>query len=379
MLRRSVLLFLAAALCFAQSPYFPPQGDWQHRSPKEAGLNAEKLAQAVNFAQSNGSDWDFSKDQVLTFGRPLGPLPRERARTNIVIVKGGYIVAEAGDTLRADPMYSGAKSFLSTVTGLAADRGLIKVNDPVRLTVKDSGYDSPHNAKITWHHHLQQTSEWEGELWGKGSDFQGVDEFGRAARPKRAIEEPGAFYEYNDVRVNRLALSLLRVWKKPVPEVLRDEIMNPIGASDTWRWVPYENSWVEINGERMPSVSGGTRWGGGLWMNSRDMARFGLLFARKGKWQDKRLLSESWIQQATTDGPVGPDYGYLWWLNTQGKAWPDLPKTAFAAVGNGENVIWIDSEHDLVIVWRWFRGGNKSINELGKRVIAAMEDSRATN
>lgn len=119
------------------------------------------------------------------------------------------------------------------------------VQDPVKKYVSD-GYDTPHNAKVTWEEHLQQTSEWDGAMWGKQSDFLGTEEFGRGQRKPRALQEPGAYWEYNDVRINRMSLSLLEVWQKPLPRVLKDEIMDPIGASDTWQYHGYNNSSVVI-------------------------------------------------------------------------------------------------------------------------------------
>jgi CubicO group peptidase (beta-lactamase class C family) len=172
------------------------------------------------------------------------------------------------------------------------------VHDPVREYVDDGGYDSPQNAKITWHHHAQQTSEWEGTLWGKSHDFVGVEEFGDGRRQPRRLQEPATHYEYNDVRINRLALSLLRVFRKPLPDVLRDEIMNPIGASSSWQYHGYANSTVTIDGKPMQSVTGGTRWGGGLWINTRDHARFGYLFLRRGRWGGRQILSEAWVKVA---------------------------------------------------------------------------------
>src|SRR5712672_73849 len=85
------------------------------------------------------------------------------------------------------------------------------------------------------------------------------------------------------------------------------------------------NSTVEINGKPVESVSGGTRWGGGLWINSQDLARFGLLILNKGNWDGTQLVGEKWIAEATTPSAHGPDYGYLWWLNTQRKQWPSGP------------------------------------------------------
>jgi CubicO group peptidase (beta-lactamase class C family) len=360
----------------ATSPkvYYPGKGDnWETRKPEQVGMDAALLQQAVVWAKTQETTQiqkDFSTQKEI-FGEPLGPLPATRANTNGIIIKDGYIVAEWGDTKAADPTYSVAKSFLSTILGLTIDRGMIQsINDPVAKYVKYGGYDSEQNSKVTWEYHARQTSEWEGELWGKKHDFVGKEAFGRGERKPRELQEPGSFYEYNDVRINRFALSLLRLWEKPLPEVLEDEIMDPIDASETWKWVPYRNSVVAINGKQMPSVSGGTRWGGGLWISARDEARFGYLFLRNGRWKNKQLVSEQWVKEATTSrGPVGPDYGYLWWLNTEGKAWPDAPTTSYAALGAGQNTVWVDPEHNIVIVWRWHNGNP---NELIKRVLAAV-------
>jgi CubicO group peptidase (beta-lactamase class C family) len=354
--------------------YYPAPGNgWQRRKPEDVGMNSALLAEAVAYAKTQGSTspMDFST-QVEGFGRLLGPMPKMRGDTNGIIIRNGYIVAEWGDTNRIDTTYSVAKSFLSTLVGLTVDRGKIKnVKDPMKLYATDDGYTSAHNAKVTWEQHLQQTSEWEGSMWEKNSDFVGVAEFGRGQRQPRAIKEPGTFWEYNDVRINRLSLTLLQVWQKPLPRVLKDEIMDRIGASDTWQYHGYFNSQVKIKGKMVESVSGGTRWGGGLWINTRDMARFGYLFLRDGKWKGKQLVSENWIKLATTPTTIGQDYGYLWWLNTQGQLFPDAPRTSYAARGNGSNTIWIDPEHDLVVVWRWHR--DRSANEFFKRILAAVK------
>ena len=356
-----------------QTDYYPAAGEaWQHKQPEAVGMDSTLLDQAVAYAKTQASTIppDFST-QVETFGRVLGPLPKERGATNGMVVRNGYIVAEWGDTKQVYPTYSVAKSFLSALCGLAVDRGMIKsLQDPVKKYVSD-GYDSSHNAKITWEEHLQQTSEWEGTMWGKPSDFLGKEEFGRGQRKPRAIQEPGAYWEYNDVRINRMSLSLLEVWQKPLPRVLKDEIMDPIGASDTWQYHGYNNSIVIIKGQPVASVSGGTRWGGGLWISARDEARFGYLFLRQGKWKDKQIISSNWIRAATTPTTIGQDYGYLWWLNTAHKQWPSLPATSFAALGYGSNTIWIDPEHNLVVVWRWHN--DRSADEFFKRILAAVK------
>ena len=142
----------------------------------------------------------------------LGPMSSILAvGTNGVIIRHGYVVGEFGDVHSVVPTYSVAKSMLATVTGIAVRNGLIKDLDaPVGSQIKDGGYDSPQNAKVTWRHHLHQETEWEGEMWGKKHDFVGREAFGDGERKPRTLQAPGTHYEYNDVRINRLGLSLLR-------------------------------------------------------------------------------------------------------------------------------------------------------------------------
>jgi CubicO group peptidase (beta-lactamase class C family) len=288
-----------------------------------------------------------------------------RGHQNGMIIRKGYIVAEWGDTRKLDMTFSVAKSYLSTVAGLAVDRGLIKnLDEPVGRSVRDGGFDAPHNAKITWRMHLTQTSEWEGTLWDK------PDVADRRRGRDRTLNAPGTFWEYNDVRVNRLALSLLRLFRQPLPEVLEREIMDPIGASDTWVWHGYRNAFVEIDGRRMESVTGGGHWGGGVWANTRDHARFGYLMLRRGNWNGKQLVSERWIDQATTPTPLRPVYGFMWWLNTDGQQFAAASRRSFFALGAGGNTIWIDPENDLVVVTRWLAGNR--VNEFMRLVTAAV-------
>jgi CubicO group peptidase (beta-lactamase class C family) len=373
-----VALTLIGASRAQEGRYFPSREKWEQREPADVGMEAALLAEAVEWARKQETDWprDFST-QAAIFGRPLGPVPKTRAGTNGIILRRGYIVAEWGNTSAVDPTYSAAKSYLSTLLGIAIDRGLIKnVTDRVGEYVRragDDGYDSERNAKVTWQHHATQTSEWEGTMFGKAHTFLGKEEFGRGEMKPRELREPGTHYEYNDVRVNRFSLSLLRVWKRPLPEVLKTEVMDKIGASSTWAWHPYDNAIVQVDGKPMPSVSGGTRWGGGLWISTRDQARFGLLMLRKGEWKGERIVSEDWVREATRQQGKQPAYGYLWWLNCGEKpAWPDMPRESFAAQGAGSNTVWVDPEHELVVVWRWHKGGGAQ-GEFYRRVVRAVK------
>lgn len=346
----------------AQAYYPGTFDDWEKRA---AGFDSGKLSEAIAFAKVHESkaprdlrlSHDFSFGREM-YGEPIGPF-KPRGEMTGVILKGGYIVAEWGEPERVDMTFSVAKSFVSTTVGLAVKDGLIRsVNDPVRKYVTTGEFEGPLRSKITWDHLLRQTSDWEGTLWGK-PDWADRPPAGQAVAEYRLRKhnEPGTSYKYNDVRVNLLALAAMQVWRRPLPQVFKERIMDPIGASSTWRWHGYENSWVELDGLKMQSVAGGSHWGGGMWISARDQARFGLLTLRNGMWKGKRLMAEDWIQQARTPTPVQPTYGYMnWYLNTDKKLWPNAPATAWGHVGNGTNIIYCDPEHDLVVVLRWIDG-----------------------
>jgi len=397
----AALLVATAAHAQRATVYVPgPGDDWERRTPAQVGMDAALLDSAIAFARANEStaprDLELAHYQTFgrePFGEAVGPFD-ERGDPTGIVIRRGYIVAEWGDPWRVEMTFSVTKSFLSTVVGLAVDRGMIRgVGDPVHpyvgpifVLAPEGGsrhseglegdrplrlFDTERERRITWDHLLRQTSDWEGTLWGKPDwadrPLQNPREW--LTRPRN---EPGAAYEYNDVRVNLLALAALNVWRRPLPEVLREQVMDPIGASPTWRWTGYENSWVLMDGRAVQSVSGGGHWGGGMFISARDMARFGLLTLRRGRWGDRQILSEAWVRMALTPTPVEPTYGFMnWFVNTDRKYLASAPASAFVHVGNGTNIIYADPENDLVIVARWITNG--AVDGLVQRVIASVQ------
>ena len=348
-------------------PYFPPpHPDWQRIDPAAAGLDPAALAAAARHAAEHETPWrrDLAHMIATDFGEEppwneaLGPV-RPRGGPNGLVLRHGQIVAEWGDTTQIDMTFSVAKSYLAILAGLAVDRGMIgDIDEPVRRLVDDGGFEPPHNHRITWRHLLQQTSEWEGELWQKPDLIDRHRSVaGRPAAGKkgtyRELQPPGGFWEYNDVRVNRLALALLRLWRRPLPEVFRELVMQPIGASADWEWHGYRNSYVEIGGQRMQSVSGGSHWGGGVFIHARDQARVGLLMLRGGAWDGLRVLSAEWIARMREPCPLYRQYGMLWWLNTGRGLYPSASEGSYFASGAGGNLTWIDPDSDIVAVLRW--------------------------
>jgi CubicO group peptidase (beta-lactamase class C family) len=382
------VLVAVAPLASAQDAYFPPRGEWETREPEEVGMNAERLQEAVEFCltQENPAPRQLDRFIAATLanephGQIIGPT-RERGGLCGLVIRNGYLVSEWGPTQRVDMTFSVTKTYLSTTVGLAYDDGLIPdLETPVVELVPTEHFQSERNSTITWDHLLRQSSDWRGILWGKPA---------WADRPPRGatleemqnvpLSEPGTRYEYNDVRVNLLALAALEVWRRPLPEVLRERVMDPIGASCSWRWHGYKNSWVVIDGLRMQSVSGGGHWGGGMFINAFDQARFAYLFLRNGEWDGRRIISEQWIEMARTPGPANQTYGFMnWFLNTPvpahdgsgtHKPVPSAPDTAVAFFGAGSNVVYIDWENDLVVVIRWIGHG---LDEFLGKVLASIE------
>ena len=348
----------------------PDGAPWQTIAPAEAGFAPDRLKAAVDFAREQESPWPRSLyypdgsyvgnvewNETGPWTEIVGPV-RERGGPAGLILKGGRIVAEWGDTARTDMTFSIAKSYLAVLAGIAFDDGLIKdVEEPVGATVAGPVFAGAHNGQITWRHLLQQSSEWQGEIFGKSDQVDHNRQIGPGADnsrkgQRRELKTPGSFYEYNDVRVNVLSYALLERFRRPLPEVLRERVMDPIGASADWEWQGYSTSFTDIDGRSIQSVPGGGHWGGGLFIGARDHARFGLLIGRQGDWGGRQILSRDWVKRMLTPSPTLANYGYLWWLAAR----PGVPAASFSALGAGSNMIWVDPEQDVVAVLRWISG-----------------------
>lgn len=345
----------------AQQTYFPDRNTWEEKTPESLGLKTDSIQKAVDFAMAN--EYSGSKDLRIAILKGFQKEPfhyiagktKKRGGPAGVILKNGYIVAKWGDVDRVDMTFSVTKSYLSTICGLAYDAKLIKnLQEPVGQLVWDGTFDGAHNSTINWDHLLTQSSDWSGTLFGMKDWADRPPAEGDLDDWKyRELQAPGTNFEYNDVRVNVLAYSLLQVWRKPLPMVLKEKIMDPIGASPTWRWYGYDHSYVNVDGIKMQSVSGGGHSGGGVFINTLDHARFGLLFLRQGQWKDQQLISKDWITKARQSSTAHEGYGYMWWINKGPRKWEGLSENIYYAAGFGGNFIVIDEANDLVVVTRW--------------------------
>ena len=361
-------------------------------SAKAEGFDAGRLGEAIAFHRAHETTWPatmFLPDGRYVGTASIGDRPehaavigpvRPRDGPNGLILRGGRLVAEWGDTRRADMTFSISKSYLALLAGLALADGLIpSIDERVGESVPGPWFASPHNAAVTWRHLLQLASEWSGTLWGKpdAADHNrvvgGQDQPNAGRGEPRALAAPGAHFEYNDVRVNLLAACLTRRFGRPLPDVLRERVMDPIGASPDWEWHGYSDAFVDCDGVPVRAVSGGGHWGGGQFIGSRDHALMGQLVLRDGMWDGRRILPAGWVRQMLSPSRLTPHYGMLWWLNGgDGGAlrYPGAPADSAFALGAGSSLVWLAPSLDLVAVVRWIDGA--SVDGLLRAITAAV-------
>lgn len=101
------------------------------------------------------------------------------------------------------------------------------------------------------------------------------------------------------------------------------------------------------------SVPGGSHWGGGVSISAMDQAKIGLMLMGNGRYQGQQILSRQWLQMMQQACDVAPYYGYLIWLNHEGRLFKDAPHTSWFAIGAGSSITWVDPKLEWVCVMRW--------------------------
>ncbi|WP_338082350.1 serine hydrolase [Ferrimicrobium acidiphilum] len=162
----------------------------------------------------------------------IGPLVPASGGSGVVLVEGRE-VASWGDPDVAEMAFSATKSVVSAVAGCAFDDGLLRPEEPVYEVVVLSAASPQLDPRVSWAHLLQQTSQWEGELWGKPTS---VDAQSFREGTEVHGTPPGAGWAYNDVRLNLLTYALTVLVGRSLEEVLRDRLLGPLGASESWAW-----------------------------------------------------------------------------------------------------------------------------------------------
>ncbi|HEY0824344.1 MAG TPA: serine hydrolase [Ramlibacter sp.] len=321
--------------------------------------------------------WGVHHADPPPYNRLRGPV-HARGGVSGVIRVGGEEVAAWGEPDRADLTFSVAKTYLALLAGVAHARDLLP--DPgerISARLPGIGFDDPHNREITWAHMLEQTSEWQGSCFGMPDQVEHNRRVAHDPKPPqgrkgeaRALQRPGTYWEYNDVRINQLSLALLHLFRRPLPEVFEEAVLRPLGAGEGFRWAGYDDAWVEIDGRRMQSVPGGTHWGAGVSISARDQARIGQVLLDRGRHAGRQLLPAQWMQRMQQPCAIAPFYGWLTWLNRDGAMFRDASRESWFMVGAGGHYVWIEPAHDAVVVVRWLDGAHSA--GFVSRVAAAL-------
>ncbi|MBL8828804.1 MAG: serine hydrolase [Planctomycetaceae bacterium] len=293
----------------AAEPAWPvPQ--WQTATPASQGMSAEGVDKVRQWLGTHGS----KTGMVIRHGQIVGEWYFNEATP-----ASKYLV------------YSTSKSFASTAAGVAIAQGKLSLDDNVGRFVPDV---KPADKKeITVRQLISMTTGVHNNA--KLPTMPNVFSYSMYEAPQDF--KPGTKWDYNNTGLALLSPVMKQATGVEPDKTLDEFVFRPIGIQpQDWHWEQRE--------QRTLSYSG-------LHINARSLARFGLLFLREGRWQDKQVLSSSWVKEAT--GPsqkLNPEYGYLWWNNTTGKKWPGTPTDAYAALGRYDNSMLIVPSLDLIVI-----------------------------
>ncbi len=310
---------LAAALwvplsALAGTTHFPER-TWRVEPPEVSQWSADTLKQADAMASSIGTD-------------------------AYLVVHRGAIVHQYGQVSKPMNLYSGRKSVLSVLYGIAVDRQTVDLNKTLAdLGIDDKSALTDVEKTATVRQLLQARS---GVYHPAAYETQAMQEL----RPPRGSHAAGSFWYYNNWDFNVLAAIYQKLNSKDVFTALHEDLAQPLRFEDFDKTRDTEFAYERAS--LYPAYV--------MRLSTRDMARIGLLMARDGHWQDQRIVSQQWVTESTasySDTSPGVGYGYLWWVGQKGWHFGQkFPGPVFSARGNYGQYMIVDPVRDLVIVHR---------------------------
>lgn len=324
--------------------YFPPPAataGWQTIAPAEAGYDQAKLAEALDFARQQRS----SGMVVLYRGKIMAegywnpddlPAEGQKATPNKnTKKKAGYSLRINGRDAAGqmiEDVASAQKSISAILAGLAQERGLLRITDPVHQHLGKgwSKATAEQEAAITIRHLLTMTS--------------GLDE-------ELKFEAPaGTRWFYNSTAYARVLMCTAAAAKQDRNDLTKQWLTGPIGMADS-RW-----------SERPIPAAADARNTVGFTTSARDLARFGLLILNNGDWNGQTIIKDKqFLHDALHPSQdLNPSYGYLWWLNGQpqvmrgrqlvpGPLVPTAPPDLVAALGAMQRKLYVVPSQQLVV------------------------------
>ncbi len=312
-----------------------PGAEWETATPESEGVHPKRLEKALAYLSRRSG-----KDGI----------------SETVLIRNGRLLWQGENAAVAHNVWSCTKAFTSTVLGLLIDRGTCSLETFACEHLESLADMYP---KVTLRHFATMTSGYNG----------GGDQSRFPFKPSEPLFAPGTEFRYWDSAMNQFLNVLTRIAGVPAQEIFRRSVADPIGIEpEAWQW----KNFGRIDGLLVNGGAGNK--GKGLHLSALDMARFGHLFLNRGEWGGKRLLSEEWVDLATSAqvSPAVPEdeksahdgpgrYGFGWWTNGTGRKgrpwWPSTLPGTYAARGFNNNRCFVLPEWKMVIV-RQGRDGN---------------------
>ena len=332
-------------------------------------VDSSTTARAMVWRDADVGDQDRFPTRAIAAGDEVSPLPdgpeidltgaapdgegadfdsflRRNETRAFVVVHRDRLVYEryfgGSDRATLQTSFSVAKSFLSTLVGIAIDEGLIgDVDDPVTDYLPELAERDERFGRITLRDLLTMSSGLRYEEpdipvpWGDDVvTYYGVDLRDVGIKGSQIVEPPGATWNYNNYNPLLLGMVLERATRMTVSEYMATRLWQPLGAETDATW--------SLDSER----SGFEKLESGLNVAPVDYARFGMLFLHEGEWNGRRIVSKEWVRAATaadTTTDPAPDYQYFWWVDTERPG-------RFYGLGNLGQYLYVAPDADAVIV-----------------------------
>lgn len=296
--------FLALALLLV-SPLWGaakyPGKTWKHQRP--AGWSAEKLAAARAYSGT-----------IKTAA--------------VMIVQDGVVVDEWGETTRKFNCHSMRKSILSAMYGIHVRAGSIKLDKTLSdLGIDDNSPLSTEEKRATVHDLIKARS---GIYHAALYETPGMT----ASKPPRNSHAPGTFWHYNNWDFNALGTIFEQETKTRIFEEFKKRFADPVEMQD---FLVSDGEYVRGAQSIHPAYP--------FRMTARDLARFGYLFLKNGKWKNRQIVPADWVAESTrsySEAGRGIGYGYMWWTQPEG----------YSARGAGGHYVVVMPARDLVVVHR---------------------------
>lgn len=330
-----------------------PGDKWDETTPESQNVDSAKLKDAVDYLDSHA-------------------LPQ--GADELLIIRNGYMIWKGPNTDAYHPIWSCTKVFTSTTLGLLIEDGKCELDTLAVEHVPDLDRKYQIYSGITLRHLASMTSGYRGQV----GEVTPEKEWGNPMLyliPEKPESAPGTTYRYNDHGVHLLGYILTKLAGEPVKDLFKRRIADPIGMTN-WDW----GISGEVDGITLNNVSG--VHGEGIQTTAMELARLGHLFLNRGRWNNKQLIDEEFINQAITNQvPVTYTYknmdlrgryGLYWWTNgirvNGTRPWPSAPANTYTAHGNNCNFCYVIPEWNMVIV----RMGTKPLIRRNRNEAEAM-------